>query len=117
MKAEIRRFHSPDAEDLRHFAPSDPLRFAVLIQVMIGPQGLSGEESFDILVCSPSWIAERARAGKPVWGRHHLITERFDFAMIEGEIRAYVEACEADNWRDLALLLGRIGKWEFEDYA
>jgi Immunity protein 8 len=70
MRAEIRRLHIDPAT----FTPDDPERFAFLIQMIAGPAGEKGEESFDFEVCTPGWLHDRARREGPVNGRHHLVT-------------------------------------------
>ncbi|MEU7142892.1 hypothetical protein ABZ942_25840 [Nocardia sp. NPDC046473] len=49
MKAELKRIHSPDANLEKGPLPSD----ALFVQLMIGLIGGSGEESFDLVVCTP----------------------------------------------------------------
>ena len=115
MRAFIRRFHSPDG-DLPLLSPRDPTNFAILIQMLIGPAIADGEESFDVLVCSPEWIALRARERGPVAGRHLLVVESFDFNSIAEFLRREVEALDEPSWEDLACKIGRLGRWEFEDY-
>jgi hypothetical protein len=116
MKAEVRRFHSPDITDLDAHVPPDPTNFGFLLQVMAGPQGASGEESFDLEVCTPEWIAERLRIDNVLMGRHHLIVADYDWNWISAFITNWVGNCEGETWREVALKVGRLGHWEFEDY-
>lgn len=53
---EIKYFHSPDADDLGRYEPPDPDKFALLVQIMVGPSGTEGEESFDVQVVTPGWL-------------------------------------------------------------
>jgi Immunity protein 8 len=89
----------------------------VLVQIMAGPADGPGSESFDVVVCTPSWLGELARRDGPITGRHHLIVDRFDADQVRSYLTAEVEAEEAPSWKALAERIGRIGKWEFEDYA
>jgi hypothetical protein len=116
MKAAIRYLHSPDVDDLESYQPGDPENFGLLVQVMAGPADGPGEESFDVMVCTPGWLAERVRSGGPLIGRHYLIVDTYDFATIETVLANAVESEEAPTWNELGERLGRIGKWEFEDY-
>jgi hypothetical protein len=116
MKARVHHFHSPDA-DLDTYRPDDPAHVGILVQIMAGPADGPGAESFDVVVCTPSWIGERARTAGPTIGRHHLIVDRFDADQVRSYLVAAVEAEEAASWEALAERIGRIGKWEFEDYA
>lgn len=115
MRAAVRRFHSPDA-DLDTFRPADPADFAVLVQAMLAPENSEGEESFDVLVCTPAWLARTAATAGPVVGRHHLVVNAWDRDVVLHALTEEFTAVTADSWADLAARLGRIGKWEFEDY-
>jgi hypothetical protein len=117
MKANLARLHSPDAADLRHFTPLHPDQFAILVQAMIGPEGSDAHESFDIVVCTPSWLEERLRKDPIFFPRHHLLMAAFDYGELEKFISAFCAACEGPSWEALAVQLGRLGRWEFEDYV
>ena len=124
MKAKVRRFHSPDVYDLKKYVPEDPEYVGVLIQIMAGPEDGPGEESFDVVVCTPRWlewwVQHDAVPGQtrndPLVGRHYLVAARWDSARVLQFLTAAVESEEAPRWNDLALRIGRIGRWEFEDY-
>lgn len=115
MRATVRRFHSPDV-DLPSFRPVDPQGVGVLVQMMVGPRDQEGEESFDVVVCTPRWLGEWVRQHGPALGRHHLVIERWDWSLTEMLLVQLVENEEEDDWPRLASKIGRIGKWEFEDY-
>jgi Immunity protein 8 len=115
VRAVVRRFHSPDA-DLDRYLPDDPEDVGLLVQMMVGPAGKPGEESFDVVVCTPRWLDRRVREGGPLIGRHHLFIERWDAARVRLNLTRAVESEEAPTWPELAIKIGRIGKWEFEDY-
>ena len=116
MRAELRRMHSPDVTDLGSWSPP-PGEFAVLIQLMVGPRGAAGEESFDVTLCTASWLAGRAASEGIVDARHHVVVDRYDYDAIELYFVRRVEACEGPNWQEVAAKLRRLGRWEFEDYA
>jgi Immunity protein 8 len=116
VNAEVRRFHSPDVYDLRSWSPPRIDSFAFLLQVLVGPVGGKGEESFDVLVCTPQWLAETLSGDDLLIGRHRLIVKEYSFPRIEQFIRNYVNGCSGDSWEQLAEQVGRLGKWEFEDY-
>lgn len=116
MRAEIKALHSPDLDDLRTSQPDDPVNFGILVQAMIGPAGEDGEESFDIMVCTPSWLTAKLAEQGPVWGRHHLFLPRYDYAAIKSAIQALCDAAEGESWDQVATYLARYGQWEFEDY-
>ena len=112
MKPALRRLHSPDADDLREFVPSSPA-FSLLVQLLVGPSDGPGEESFDVVVCSPEWLAER---GKPTIGRHHIIVTRYHYDELLGVVLDYLDRCDGKDWGEVAAKVGRLGRWEFEEY-
>ncbi len=112
----LKRLHSPDVMNLETFFPADPNCFSFLLQAMFGPEGSEGEESFDILVCTPGWLASEVERKGLVDGRHHLVVGNFDLAQIRSFLVAYARNCASKTWPEAATKLSRLGKWEFEDY-
>lgn len=116
MKAEVKRFHSPDVFDLSKFKPVDEKNFGFLLQVMIGIEGEEGEESFDIYVCTPQRLERQYGKSDVVFGEHLLIVQEYDFPRIQRRILEYVDKIEGETWDEIGALIDRIGKWEFRDY-
>ncbi len=117
MKATIRRFHSPDVEDLNSWSPRTPACFGFLLQVLVGPQDAEGEESFDFIVCTPDWLKERHGDEAVVLGRHYILLFKYDFDLVRKAITEIVEKAAGNNWREVASKIARYGRWEFEDYG
>ncbi|HYV47501.1 MAG TPA: immunity 8 family protein [Myxococcaceae bacterium] len=117
MRAKLKRLHSPDAADLESFAPADPDNFAFLLQLMVGPEHEAGEESFDVQVCTPRWLMTRWGTADVVSLRHHILMARYDYAAMAEALRRMVESCTGSTWPEVAEKVGRIGRWEFEDYS
>jgi hypothetical protein len=92
--------------------PTSP-SFSVLVQLIVGPADGPGEESFDLLLCSPAWLEEQEG---PVIGWHHLIVRDYNYDHFERFVVRYLERCSADDWTGVACKVGRLGRWEFEDY-
>lgn len=116
IKPVLKRLHSPDVFDLELFAPADPTCFSFLLQAMFGPEGSEGEESFDILVCTPRWLSAEVERNSIVDGRHHLIVSKFDLVQMRSFLSEYARSCDGKTWREVAAKLSRLGRWEFEDY-
>jgi hypothetical protein len=76
-----------------------------------------GAESFDVTVCTPQWLAEHCPTDAILVGRHHLLVMEYDFARIQSYLRQPIETCVGETWEEVALQVGRLGKWEFEDYT
>lgn len=118
MRAELKELHSPDI-DLTTFLPADPKSFRFLLQAMIGPEGQEGAESFDIEVCTPTWLMEeqsRGTAPRVVLGLHMMFVFSYDLSQIKGTLERYCKQCVGDDWSALTAKLARLGAWEFEDY-
>ena len=116
MIGTIRRFDSPDVDNLSTWQPAEPDCFGFLLQIMVGPASEEGEESFGIEVCTPAWLARKYGPHGIISGRHHLIVFEYEFKTIESYLRDYVASCSADTWQEVAAKIGRLGHWEFEDY-
>jgi len=112
----IRRFHSPDVYDLRHWSPDDPTCFGFLLQALIGPKDGEGEESFDFVVCSPKWLRRKYGDDAAILGRYHILLFVYDFDRIREAIEAIVAHATGSNWREVASKIARHGRWEFENY-
>ena len=115
-KAEVRAIYTSDMDDLAKYTPPDAERFCVSVRAMVGPEAGKGEESFDINVCTPKWVAEICQAQGFLVGRHYLIVDRYDVAYLRELITKLIQQFEGNSWRDVAEKVGRIGLWEFEDY-
>jgi Immunity protein 8 len=98
---------------------SEPSEFSFLPRVIVGPSDGPGEESFDLTVCSPEWLAEACRRVGGIYNpRHHLIVnmEDFDRRALQAWLSMRVQEVQADTWAQAAERLSRLGYWEFEDY-
>jgi hypothetical protein len=82
---------------------------------MVGPLDEVGEESFDFIVCSPDWMFDQM-PGNITMGLHYIFMKRFDHTQLEAFVERYCATCEGPSWRDVAQKVGRLGKWEFEEY-
>lgn len=116
MKPQIKFLFSPDVDPVESYAPPDKTNFGFLLQIIAAPEGQEGEESFDVLVCSPTWLAGELGEHRILIGRHHLIMNTYDFERLLSFITKECEKCTGRDWKEVAIKLGRIGKWEFEDY-
>ena len=117
MKPRIKGVSSPDVGDLESYHPDDPENFRFLMQLFIGPDGADGFESFDIVVCTPDWIKQNLGKEEILLGRHHVIVQTYDYKRLMQRIEKYLLHCTGDTWREVAEKVGRLGKWEFEDYS
>ena len=70
-----------------------------------------------MLVCTPSWLVQKLRTeGGIVSGRNYIFVEEYDIVLIREFIVDYAEQCCGETWAEVGERLGRLCKWEFEDY-
>ena len=117
MKPKIKDVSSPDVADLQSYSPEDPASFRILVQLFIGPDGAEGFESFDVVVCTPDWIKQNVARDEILLGRHHAIVQEYDYGRLIQRIEKYLLHCTGDTWEEIAIKVGRLGQWEFEDYS
>ncbi len=116
MKAEIKKMHSPDIQNLTGFYPEVEDNFGFLLQMFVGPKGEQGFESFDLIVCTPKWLISSYEEKEMVFGLHHLIAFEYNYEKIYNKLKRYVERFDEPDWSSLAMKIGRISRWEFQDY-
>jgi len=116
MKAEIKYLHSPDVDNLKEYQPQEKDNFGFLLQVMIGPKGEKGEESFDMMVVTPKWLMEKYGPDEVVFGKHYVIVFEYNYDNLYNRLQYTVDGLGEKDWNALALKLARLGHWEFDDY-
>jgi len=116
MQATLKRLHSPDVWDLKHFQPPVCDNFGFLLQLMVGSSDTAGEDSFDLVVCTPDCLKHRYHVADIVIGRHYLIMFEYDYLRLINFLEKYIAACSGNTWEDIALKLGRLAHWEYEDF-
>ncbi|WZO43478.1 immunity 8 family protein [Microbacterium sp. LWO13-1.2] len=94
----------------------DPSDDGQWIRLLIGPDIGPGEESFDILVCTPRWLARRVEESGPILGRHMLVMSSLNLSEAVRVLRTAAESVSGEMWRDVVFELAQIGFWEFQDY-
>jgi Immunity protein 8 len=99
-----------DGDHLESVSVADPRDAGHWVRVLAGPEGSDGEESFDVLVCTPTWL------GREVDGRHLLVVETWEPARVRHLVTQLFEKETADDWPRLATRLSRHGSWEFDGY-
>ena len=97
--------------------PGDPAAFSLLARMIVGPPDGPGEESFDVTICTPEWLAQAAKGGF-YDARHHVVVnfDAFDKNALHRWLSQRVTSVQADTWHGIGERLGRLGYWEFEDY-
>lgn len=114
MKAELKGIYSPDADltDSSAELSADIL----LVQLMIGPENAPGEESFDVIVCTPEGQARAGDSHGTEPNEYTVVLDRIDIALVRRYVNDFLRDLERPTWEELATEISRIGKWEFQDY-
>lgn len=110
----------PDLDPVPQALADDQSEFCLTARMVVGPADTEGEESFDVTVCTPEWLAVQCRRqGGILDARHHLVVDydSFDHYALHNWLATRVARVEAATWHQLAEQLSRIGLWEFEDYT
>jgi hypothetical protein len=101
MKAEVLSVLTIESEPVESLTVADPLDMGEWLRVMAAPEGSPGEESFDLIVCTPRWLEREVDRRGPIVGRHHLIVREWDPAQIAEVVTQLFESSTAENWTEL----------------
>lgn len=108
------------------FHPADPERFGVQAQIFISDTMTDVSDSFDLLVCSTSWLAAQrwnrledrrltAMPGSVAAGASLWFMPRWDRAAFDEAVHAVCrEASPGPDWATVASRIGRWIPWEFD---
>jgi hypothetical protein len=117
MKAILKDIYSTDISiPLADFKPDDSENFGFLVRIIVEEEKHGGEESFDIMVCTPKWLISNHNKSDIIIGRHYLIVFEYNYLRIYSKLKTIIDEIEVKNWDEIGMIIGRIGKWEFEDY-
>jgi hypothetical protein len=90
MRAELKSLDlDPDPSTL----PDDPAEFSFLARMIVGPPGTPGEESFDVTVCSPEWLAEASRRVGGIYNPRHALKP----LQVRSNVGREEEACSSNE--------------------
>jgi hypothetical protein len=109
MEARLKGLHSPDVSDLESWKPNDPVSWGFLLQALVGRADDKGEESFEIIVCTPSWFATNLLTEGLRSGEHTLFMNRYDFRVLKSYLERRIHAATGDTWSEIASKLAGLG--------
>lgn len=116
IHAELKGIINSDIDDLASFYPEDRANFGLTLQLMVGPKGTEGADSFQIQVCTPAWLTHYFNHDDIIVARHFLIAFEYDYQRLINRINKYLASCSGNTWAEVANKVSRLGLWEFEDY-
>jgi Immunity protein 8 len=115
MQAVLKSLRSTDIE-VENYLPDEEDTFGFTLRAMVGPMGGQGEESFDIVVCTPKWLMEKYGASDVLLGLHKLIVFKYDYPRLRQFVEKYLMRCSGNTWEEVAQKVSLLGQWEFEGY-
>lgn len=116
MKAELKGFDSPDIYDLEKYYPEIEDNFCFYLEISVGIKDEKGAEQFGITVCTPKWLLEYKNKEEIFFGKNYLLVFEYNYSKIYRKIKSYIDKLDGHSWEELAMKIGRISYWEFEDY-
>lgn len=120
MKGVLRSLFSMDVlEGLQNYTPSDPENFGIRVQAFVGPPDSEDRTSFDLRVCTPSWLdanlmAIRSWEFEGLFGRGMLFMKRWNYSMLYQMIAEILDDIEGPDWQETAMRISRWIPWEYE---
>lgn len=117
MTATVKVFDGLGLDEPETYVSASPHRDAFTLRMLVGRPDSDGLEAFDVLVCTPAWLADEVLRHGPQIGRHMLIVERLDIGRAQEFLRRRVEQISAPTWHEVAEKVSRLGLWEFEDIS
>jgi hypothetical protein len=90
--------------------PDDPARFSLLARMIVGPPDGPGEESFDVTMCTPEWLAHVANGGF-YDARHHVVVnfDAFQKDALHAWLAQRVASVQGDTYQESGECLGPPG--------
>ena len=116
MQARVSSVLTIEHGSLADVSVEDPSNASQWVRAIVGPDDEPGEESFDLLVCTPAWLQEQIEGVGPVVGLYHLVVARWDAEDVDRIVRDLIESTRAETWPEIGERIGRIAKWEFQGY-
>lgn len=116
MQPVLKSLHSTDIADVETYLPDEEDNFGFTLRAMIGLMNEEGEESFDIVVCTPKWLMGRYGPSDVLLGLHKLIVFKYDYLRLRQFIDKYLMRCSGNTWKEVADKVSLLGQWEFEGF-
>jgi hypothetical protein len=93
MEAALKGLYSSDIDDLENYQPEEQDNFGFILRAHIGVMG-TGEDFFDITVCTPKWLATRFDDSEVLLGLHKLIVFKYDYLGLRRFIEKYLSVVQ-----------------------
>jgi hypothetical protein len=102
IRPEIKAFYSVDIElPLEKYFPEVEDEFGFWARMIIGEKNTGGEESFDVMICSPKWLINNYAKTDLLFGKHHLIVFEYNYDRIYHKLKRFIDRIEEDIWDEI----------------
>jgi hypothetical protein len=106
-------------------APADSCHFGFWASVFVGPEGATAADSFEIFVCTLSWLVEeharRGPASALKWMTDDanffpglVLMSEWSDSKLRQAVDREVAKCGGGSWRAVGNRISRFMEWEFE---
>ena len=116
MRAVIRSYSCSESEDLSTYEVGEAPVFGFTLTFAIGSEGSQGEDFFEVLVASATYLAQLKAAPTPAFLRHVILASDYNVPAAVTLVEKYISSLEEESWEKLAVKINRVLRWEFEDY-
>ena len=117
IQAEFRGISWIEPYPIQQYCPDPAMPFSIELALLIGPKDLPGEELFLVDISNALFIAQEIDELGPRLLATTIVMREFSVAAVERIVRDFCTKCRGKTWHDVALLLMRLGRWEFEGMA
>ncbi len=108
-----------EVKTMDYVDPLPPANAAAALNITfgIGERGSEARDNFDLLVCTPSWLAEQIEKRGGMWPRGVLVVESIDAEYVRRTVQLLADQFrQSRDWVQFTERLNRYLRWEFEDY-
>lgn len=112
LKAHVLGFDAVDHDPIEAWVPADPSDVDVWVNFRLGPDpGIDAGDNFLVRIATPNQL----RPGESPGGRA-LVLSWYEWPEVLRRVQQVLDACEGDDWSDVAGKLSRHFQWEYEGY-
>ena len=118
-RLKLKDIYSADAPDGEPalFAPADPECCCLWVQAFIGPDDEPGDDTYQLGISTPRWLATEGMERGYEWGRFLLIVPRWDYDLVLRAIAELLAEVDAPDWRTASDRLARYAWAEWDSIA
>jgi hypothetical protein len=114
MEAELKQVSWAEPTPLDQYQPDPTKPFSVEVTLHIGPKDGRGVDLFYVDVSNPAFLSVQLNAEGARLLQHTILVDDFLITDVERIVRDFCRTCTGETWHEVALLLMRLGRWEYE---